>query len=89
MGTYQGIYALAGMALAILAFYTFAGMAVYRVVALVIIGILWSSLAGRMALKKPVDLQETMSVPALLTRKYTDETHAYLKALKQSFLEKK
>jgi len=82
----QLVYAIVAIMLGGTAYYYLAGMAVYRIVALVVIGILWSSFAGRAALRRPVDMQETISLPAFPAGDYTDETYTYLKAIKKSLV---
>jgi len=82
----QLAYAIVAIMLGGTAYFYLAGMAVYRVVALAVIGILWSSFAGRAALRRPVDMQETISLPAFPTGDYTDETYTYLKAIKKSLV---
>jgi hypothetical protein len=89
MAVHQFIYAFVAGGLSSTAWFCLAGMAVYRVVALVVIGILWSSFAGRAALRRPVDMMETVSLPAFPVGNYTDETYAYLKAIKKNLLERK
>lgn len=84
MAMHQFIYAFVAGVLSSMAWYSLAGMAVYRIVALVVIGILWSSFAGRAALRRPVDMMETVSLPAFPAGNYTDETYTYLKAIKKS-----
>src|SRR5580765_3152591 len=93
----QVIYAIAALASGGAAYYCLASQPIYRIVALVVIGILWSNAASIAARRKPLDIMATMEHPALkawdkrLKKKqrkplYTEKTEVYLKAIKSSFV---
>lgn len=93
----QILYATVSLSLSWLAWYYLAAYPVYRVVALVVIVILWSNAASITARRKTMDMLETIEHPALKVwhqkkqkeqRKalYADNTSVYLKAIKTSFL---
>jgi len=96
VGAYQSAYAAVAAALIGLAWHYLASQPVYRWVSLAIIAILWSNVAGRVALKKSIDMLATVSVRAIRIKKQgsmespalTDSTNVFLQSIKSSFLEK-
>jgi len=96
VGTRQFVYAAIAITLGILANYYLTNWTVYRVVAFVVLGILWSNVASSAARKKSVDMLETVSVRAIRLKGkkrmdspvLTQDTTTCLQAVKASLLEK-
>jgi hypothetical protein len=91
------IYAVIAIALGGIAYHYLAAYPVYRVVALAVIVITWSTFAASAWRRKSIDMMETVEHPALRIwsqrqRKhqkalYTEETNVFLKAVKASFVD--
>lgn len=86
----QLTYALIAMAAGFTAYSYLEAFPVYRFVAMAIIGIVWSTVAGKTALKKSIDMLATVRVQAIRRQNIaiTDNTNVFLKSVKSSFLEK-
>jgi hypothetical protein len=92
----QCLYASVSGAASATAWYELAIWPVYRVVALVVIAILWSNAASSAARKKSIDMLATVSIKAIRVAgkkrmespALTEDTTTYLKAIKASFVEK-
>jgi hypothetical protein len=81
----QLIYAAFAVEHAVLAYSYLAAWPVYRFVAIAIIAILWSNIAGAAAIKKSVAVLNTMKVRAIQSTAFID-TNVFLKSIKSSFL---
>jgi len=96
IGACQLTYAVVAITLGYLANYYLAAQPVYRIVAFVVLGILWSNAASSTARKKSVDMLETVSVRAIRLKGkkrmsspvLTRDTAACLQAVKASLIER-
>lgn len=93
----QALYANIAIFLALSAYYYFASYPVYRVVAFVVIGILWSNLASSALRRKSKDAMATVKMQAIRVKgqvshmnssALVDSTNVFLQAVKKSLLEK-
>ena len=84
----QAIYVAVALAMCLVAYSYLAPWPVYRYVAIAIIAILWSNVAGRAALKKSIDVLSTVKVRAMrsIHSAMLTDTNVFLKSIKSSFL---